>query len=165
MATGLGVLEHLVIAPGSASVDHDVYLDNFVVVENNTLTYSLIGPPAGATIDPRTGVITWSPTAAQAGAAYTLSVQVIDAGSPPLLSTKSFSVVVVPVPEVVSITRNASTFTFAWKAAPGARYDIENAPAPGGPWTVVAEVTAASSTATWSGATIGVAQYFRARLK
>ena len=163
--TGLGVLEHLTIAPGSASVDHDVYLDNFVVVENNTLTYSLIAPPAGATIDPQTGIITWSPTAAQAGAAYTLTVQVIDAGSPPLSGTKSFFIVVVPFPEVVSVTRNASVFAFSWKAAPGARYDIETAPAPGGPWTVVTEVTAAANTATYSGAMSGSAEFFRARLK
>ena len=163
--TGLGVLEHLTIAPGSASVDQDVYLDNFVVVENNTLTYSLVGPPAGAAIDPRTGVINWSPTAAQAGAAYTLTVQVIDAGSPPLAGTKSFSIVVAPFPEVVAVARNANLFVFTWKAAPGARYDIETASAPGGPWTVVTEVTAASSTATYSGATSGTAQFFRARLK
>ncbi len=163
--TGLGVLEHLAIAPGSASVDHDVYLDNFVVVENNTLTYSLIAPPAGATIDPQTGVITWSPTAAQAGIAYTFTVQVTDAGSPPLSSTKSFSIVVIPPPEVVAVARNASLFSFTWKAAPGARYDIETAPAPGGPWTVVNEVTATTNTATWSGAMSGTQQFFRARLK
>ena len=163
--TGLGVLEHLAIAPGSASVDHDVYLDNFVVVENNTLTYSLIAPPAGATIEPQTGVIAWSPTAAQAGADYTLTVQVIDAGSPPLASTNSFTVVVVPVPEVVSVSRNGGVFAFSWKAAPGARYDIETAPAPGGPWTVVGEVIAAANTATFSGPMSGSAQFFRARLK
>ncbi len=163
--TGLGVLEHLAIAPGSASVDHDVYLDNFVVVENNTLTYSLIAPPAGASIDPRTGVLIWSPTVAQAGTAYTLTVQIIDAGTPPLFSTKSFPIVVVPFPEITAVARNASLFIFTWKAAPGARYDIETAPAPGGPWTIVTEVIAASSTATWSGAISGTAQFFRARLK
>ena len=163
--TGLGVLEHLAIVPGSASIDHDVYFDNFVVVENNALTYSLIAPPAGASIDPQTGLITWSPTTAQAGAAYTLTVQVTDAGSPPLSSTKSFSVVVVPYPEIISLARNGSLFVFTWKAAPGARYDIESASAADGPWTVVVEVAASSSTASHSAAMSGSEQYYRARLK
>ena len=163
--TGLGALEHLAIAPGSASIDHDVYLDNFVVVENNTLTYSLVAPPAGATIDPQTGVITWSPTAVQAGAAYTLTVQVTDAGSPSLSSMKSFSVLVIPYPEIISLARNGLLFVFTWKAAPGARYDIETAPALDGEWTVVGEVTASSSTASHSAAMSGSEQYYRARLK
>ena len=78
---------------------------------------------------------------------------------------KSFSVVVIPQPVVVAVASDATTFTFTWKAAPGARYDIESAPAPGGPWTVLGEVTSASSTATTTVAMAGTTQFYRARLK
>ena len=43
------------------------------------LTYGLSGAvPAGATINPATGVFTWTPTAAQSGAAYAFNVSVTD---------------------------------------------------------------------------------------
>src|SRR5439155_1006631 len=43
-----------------------------------TLTFSLIGAPAGAAIDPATGVFTWTPSLAQAGASYPFTVRVLD---------------------------------------------------------------------------------------
>ncbi|HYU40838.1 MAG TPA: DNA/RNA non-specific endonuclease [Vicinamibacteria bacterium] len=48
-------------------------------VPAQTLTYGLSGAvPAGATIDPATGVFTWTPTAAQSGATYAFNVSVTD---------------------------------------------------------------------------------------
>jgi VCBS repeat-containing protein len=44
----------------------------------DTLTFSLQGAPAGAAIDPQTGVFTWTPIAAQAPATYSLDVVVSD---------------------------------------------------------------------------------------
>jgi hypothetical protein len=43
-----------------------------------TLTFSLVGAPAGAAIDPSTGVFTWTPTEAQGPNSYTFSVGVSD---------------------------------------------------------------------------------------
>jgi len=43
-----------------------------------TLTFSLSGQPAGASINPSTGVFSWTPTAVQADANYTFSVRVSD---------------------------------------------------------------------------------------
>jgi DNA/RNA endonuclease G (NUC1) len=44
-----------------------------------TLTYGLSGAvPAGASINPATGVFTWTPTAAQSGGAYAFNVSVTD---------------------------------------------------------------------------------------
>lgn len=42
------------------------------------LTFSLLDAPAGAAIDPQTGVFSWTPTEAQAPASYTFMVQVAD---------------------------------------------------------------------------------------
>jgi hypothetical protein len=163
--TGLGVLEHLCIAAGSASIDHDVYLDNFVVVEKNQLTYSLLAGPNGATIDPNTGAISWTPTAAQVGINHPFTVQVSDGGLPAASATVSFSIPAAPYPEVVATAQSGPNFTFTWKAAPGAKYDIETAIHPAGPWTVVTEITAATATGSYSTVIVGTQKYYRARLK
>jgi hypothetical protein len=62
----------------------------------NTLTYSLINPPAGASID-NNGVITWSPNEAQGPSVNTFQTVVTDNGVPPLSATNSFTVVVTEV--------------------------------------------------------------------
>ncbi len=46
-----------------------------------TLVFSLIGAPAGASIDSSTGAFTWTPTAAQAGSVYSFAVAVTDGQS------------------------------------------------------------------------------------
>jgi len=58
-----------------------------------TLTYSLTGSvPAGASINPSTGAFSWTPTAAQGGHIYTLTVRVTDNGSPNLWAEQQFNV-------------------------------------------------------------------------
>ena len=102
--SGLGVLEHLVFVPvGTTTTNaYTVYLDNFSVVYSNTLNYSLdAGAPAGASIDPFTGVFNWTPTEAQGPGDYTIVVRVTDSGSPPL---DDFETITVSVNE----TNNAS---------------------------------------------------------
>ena len=59
----------------------------------NTLRYSLgDGAPAGATIDPVTGVFSWTPPATATSGDYEITVQVTDNGSPALTATQSFHV-------------------------------------------------------------------------
>jgi hypothetical protein len=58
-----------------------------------TLTYSLTGSvPSGATINPSTGAFSWTPTAAQGGQIYTLTVRVTDDGIPNLYAEQQFTV-------------------------------------------------------------------------
>ena len=61
-----------------------------------TLTYTLLAPPANAAISTN-GVITWTPTSAQAPGTNTLTTRVTDSGSPALSATNSFTVVVLDV--------------------------------------------------------------------
>jgi hypothetical protein len=60
----------------------------------NILTFSLLAPPVGMTINPNTGLITWTPTEAQGPSTNTITVVVTDNGQPPLSATNSFTVVV-----------------------------------------------------------------------
>ena len=67
----------------------------------NTLAFTLVSPPAGATINNGSGQFNWRPTTAQAGTTNTVQVQVTDNGVPPLSDTKSFRVIVNPLAPVV----------------------------------------------------------------
>jgi hypothetical protein len=57
-----------------------------------TLTYSLEpGAPAGAFINPSSGVFSWIPSEAQGPNNYTITVRVTDNGAPSLSATRSFA--------------------------------------------------------------------------
>ncbi len=76
-----------------------------------TLTYSLVGAPTGAAIDPATGVVTWTPTAAQIGST-SFTVQVSDNGTPNLSATTGVKVTVTAAgtTTVVTSSMNPSTY-------------------------------------------------------
>lgn len=59
-----------------------------------TLTYSLLSAPSGATINPTTGEFTWTPTESQGPGDYTVQVKVVDSDASPLSATNSFRVIV-----------------------------------------------------------------------
>lgn len=83
-------------------------IDNYVIDEHSTLTvavvaqsevtptpsftFSLIDPPPGATIDPATGVFSWTPNEVQGPGEFTINVQVVDSNG--LSAAASFNVVV-----------------------------------------------------------------------
>src|SRR5262245_49716558 len=49
-------------------------------VPTNTLTFSLVSPPAGASINATSGLLSWTPSEAQGAGSYTITVQVTDSG-------------------------------------------------------------------------------------
>jgi hypothetical protein len=60
-----------------------------------SLTYSLDGgAPAGMTINPASGLLTWTPTEAQGPGSYPVTVRVTDSGEPPASATQPFTVTV-----------------------------------------------------------------------
>jgi cold shock CspA family protein len=61
--------------------------------DSDELTYSLVGEPVGATINPVSGVFVWTPDEAQGPGSYSMTVLATDNGSPTLA-----------VSEVVTIT-------------------------------------------------------------
>jgi len=67
------------------------------------LTFSLLNPPAGASINPNSGLFTWRPAIAQSPSTQTVSVVVSDNETPPLSATQSFNVTVnQPAPPTLS---------------------------------------------------------------
>lgn len=66
-----------------------------VDVPTQTLTYSLgSNAPAGATIDPSTGVFQWRPTRSVTPGPYQITVRATDSGTPALFAERTFSVLV-----------------------------------------------------------------------
>lgn len=66
-------------------------------VPPQTLGWSLANAPAGATIDPAAGVVSWRPGAAQANSTNNFTIQVTDTGTPSLSATQHFKVMVAPL--------------------------------------------------------------------
>lgn len=58
----------------------------------NTLTYSLVGAPAGAFIDPDTGVFSWTPSEDTTLGNYAFTVRVADDGVPGKSATKPITI-------------------------------------------------------------------------
>ena len=79
-------------------------------VPANTLTFSLDAAPAGAAIDAKTGVFTWTPTEAQGPGTYAVAVRVTDDGLFPLSDLETLTVTVREVnqPPVIATIGNRS---------------------------------------------------------
>jgi hypothetical protein len=91
----------------------------------NTLAFSLVpGAPAGAAIDSATGVFTWIPTEAEAGKTNGVTVRVTDNGLPNLSATRSFNIVVVAPPRILSLSVSGNLFQFSVATFPGKTYRI-----------------------------------------
>lgn len=116
--------------------------------ENNGLTFSLEGAPAGATIDAWTGQFSWMPTQTQASSNYVITVRVTDNGSPPASATTSFTVVVAEEVRIAGIWQTSpAEVALTWNSTAGAEYQIEFADALGNQWQNLGSITANGNTA------------------
>ena len=92
-----------------------------------TLTFSLgAGAPAGAAIDPVSGMVTWTP--ANAPATNTLSVIVSDNGTPSLSATQTFTVTVLlppPSPQLGNLSVGGGALSFSWPSTAGYFYRVQ----------------------------------------
>jgi GH43 family beta-xylosidase len=59
-----------------------------------TLTWSLLSPPAGAVINPNNGMFSWRPAIAQSPSTNVIGVMVADNGTPSMSATQNFTVTV-----------------------------------------------------------------------
>jgi hypothetical protein len=89
-----------------------------------TLTFSLgAGAPSGSALDPNSGWLTWTPSAAPSTARLTIIVT--DNGTPSLTATQSFTATVLVPPRLANISLNANTLTFTCPTQPGLTYQLE----------------------------------------
>jgi hypothetical protein len=87
----LGSLGDKILAPGSTLT----FTAQATDPDGDGLRFSLdAGAPAGAAINPGTGVFTWTPTEEQTWPRYTATVRVTDNGSPPLSDVKTFTITI-----------------------------------------------------------------------
>jgi hypothetical protein len=122
-------------APVLAAIsDKTIYAGNTLVITNsasdsdlpaNALTFSLVASPVGANIGAADGVFSWTTTEADSNTTNSVSVRVIDNGSPQLNDTKSFIITVVGRPELKSVSLNNGSVEFNWSAIPGNRYRVQ----------------------------------------
>jgi hypothetical protein len=94
------------------------------------LTFSLTSAPAGVTLDPVTGVLTWTPTEVQGPSTNRIGVQVTDNGTPPLSDIRTFTVTVNEVNNgtpivLTSIGMKDQNFHLAVTAEAGALYSLQ----------------------------------------
>ncbi|MCX6885906.1 MAG: MBG domain-containing protein, partial [Verrucomicrobia bacterium] len=99
--------DQVVFVPGSLSVTASAADAD---IPANSLTFSLVSPPAGMSIEPSSGLITWTPVAGAGSSTNTVTVQVTDSGTPPLSDTKTFQVVVLEVTPPVLFDNLASIY-------------------------------------------------------
>ena len=119
----------------------------------NLLSYTLVNPPANATINTN-GVIVFTPSAAQAPSTNIFETVVIDDGLSPLSATNFFTVVVspslvVPAPTILSIGVTNGEAIVTWTSVSGRVYRLQfKDDVLGTNWqSVEPDVTANSSTA------------------
>jgi len=158
-----------VLAPPS---DHLAVIGNQLTITNsasdtdlppNTLTFSLDpGAPAGAVIDPVSGVSTWTPTANQGPETYVVTVRVTDDGIPGLSDARTIRITVVFPPVIESIVLSGETVALSWSAIPGQIYRVQFKSDPGeSTWgDLPGDVTADGPTAVKTDLVNGRAQRF-----
>jgi hypothetical protein len=93
----------------------------------NTLSYTLTAKPDGMTIDAVTGVLSWNPTANQAGT-NTAIVRVTDDGTPLLSDEDSFQIVVKRAPSqppTLAVRTEADGIVISFLTQPGRLYQLQ----------------------------------------
>jgi hypothetical protein len=90
----------------------------------NTLSYSLVVGPAGATVGAASGVVSWTAPRNAAGAVTNFTVRATDNGTPAQSSDRSFQVTVVGPLEITGYATEPGGFRVEWRTVPGLAYRL-----------------------------------------
>jgi hypothetical protein len=90
-----------------------------------TLVFSFESALPGATIDPASGLFSWTSSVAQAGSSNSVSVKASDNGTPSLSDSKTFMVSVVAPLEISSVSLTNGMVRIVWNSIPGSVYRVE----------------------------------------
>jgi hypothetical protein len=95
-------------------------------VPAQTLTFSLTNSPAGAGINAASGAFSWTATNVVVPSTNTITVRVTDNGSPPLSDAKSFSVYVLPLPQLGQVHLDGfGNLSLSFGTLSGQTYQVE----------------------------------------
>lgn len=135
-AAQIAVLANPNTAPLLAPVSNQTLVAGATLVVSNQvsdpdappqlLSFSLVGAPEGASINPTNGLFTWRPSVAQSPAVDTVIVKVSDNGLPSLNAVQSFAVTVLhPIPPLLADpTLNGGVFSLTIDGDAGPDYSI-----------------------------------------
>ncbi len=91
------------------------------------LTFSLVNPPATASIDPATGLFSWQPSVADANTTNVITIKAQNNATPGLSATRSFTVTVNGIPSPVISSASVSNGFFGFQiAGSGGNYVIQS---------------------------------------
>jgi uncharacterized repeat protein (TIGR01451 family) len=92
----------------------------------NALNFSLmLGAPVGATIDPASGEFEWQTVDADANTTHPITIEVNDAGNPPLADNEAFIITVVSRPLITDIALHGDVVAVSWVAVAGQEYQLQ----------------------------------------
>jgi CotH protein/lamin tail-like protein/Ig-like domain-containing protein len=130
-----------------------------------TLTYSLINFPAGATIGSANGLFIWTPTPGQTPSTNAVTVRVQDNGVPALSDSETFTVYVVSPPRV-SLSKVGGQVTLTFGAENGQQYQVEFTDTLGDEWQSLGDPVTATGLSITVNDTVGAQpqRFYRIRL-
>lgn len=99
-------------------------------IPTNTLTFDVFPGPAGASVDPASGIFTWTPDGSFIGTTNSVTIVVTDnnpqaVNAQQLSDAKTFQVYVAPLPAFSSSTFTNGVLTLTWSSIPGITYRVQ----------------------------------------
>jgi pectin methylesterase-like acyl-CoA thioesterase len=124
-APTLGPVSNQTVNVGVTVTVNDVATDPDVPAQ--TLTYSLLSGPPGASLNSSNGTFVWRPTVSAANTANLVEVVVTDNGTPNLSATNSFSIIVNPLtqPNITAPVYSNGQFSMSVTGQVGPDYALQ----------------------------------------
>lgn len=135
-------------------------------VPPETLAYSLLNAPAGATLNSGTGAFGWRPMVSAADTTNLVTVVVTDNGTPNLSATNSFNIIVNPLtlPTVNTVSYAGGQFSLTVNGQVGPDYAVQvSTNLTGGNWTTLFTTNSPPSPFTFTDSSAGLVpvQFYR----
>ena len=139
-------LNHLSDRTATVGIPVDLQFTGTDPDAGQSLSYALVTPIAGATLDAATGRFHWVPTTAQVGL-ISLRVRATDDGLPPLSdeTTVAIQVVVSDAFAINATVISPDLVEIGWPAEVGSKYRVEYRDTLTGSWQLLTEVTATTA--------------------